>query len=213
MVMKSILLALSSFTAANAVDYSGTFGGGGPPRSFSEKEFAAFFENANASASYDFDGWNISRPFPPDMDDEPDVKWKATIAVATVDDEEDGAYPGTRITIEVPEEMRTDPETGNRTSKDDEDIWRICFAVWSPSILKESAWDGAQDTEGGCSSFLSDECISDLEVAGTGTFYEDDGTCIGPPSIPSSCEKLTGDSGGSFGFGGTLLPAPFPLPC
>lgn len=185
------LLTLLALLASSAAAYDGTIGAGGTPGDYTEDEYAAFFDrdSRNATGFVQFEGYNVSEPFPPN---DTVTGWGARIEVAHVDFEgDDQAYTGTRITFEAPEDV---------TLPGNDSDWNSCIAFFPPDWMKKSLRRKKGDDDNSC-SFLSDDCQAALKSAANSYFWDGE-SCVGGTSIPEACDKhKSGDAAATFGMG------------
>ncbi|KAM0542643.1 hypothetical protein ACHAPJ_012722 [Fusarium lateritium] len=114
--MKADPLLRLTLLAHRVVAFYGAIGEGGELDDISVEKWESWFKNPNATGSYNFDGYNVSAPFPPN---ETLSGWKATIAVANVTEDESSPYPGTNIAIKVPEDVEPPAKSGRSSNESD----------------------------------------------------------------------------------------------
>ncbi|KAF5023500.1 hypothetical protein F66182_4451 [Fusarium sp. NRRL 66182] len=191
-------LVLAALLASSVAAHDGTIDPRGNPANVSEEERQSFFKNPNATGTYTFEAYDVSERFPPN---ETVGGWKATIQVANItgDPEADKPYLGIGISFQAPEGMELPTTNGSSTNSSSN--YGVCMAYWGPSLLGDGALDDAQDDDGDCTSFLSDECIEAFKAQGAG-YYWDGETCASLPNIPEACDDSYSGSGGTYGVRG-----------
>ncbi|KAM0560992.1 hypothetical protein ACHAPJ_003492 [Fusarium lateritium] len=185
--MKSALTLAA--VASSVAAFDGSVGAGGPPGDMSEQDWRSWFKNPNAIGTFAFEAFNVSENFPPNKAVD---GWEASIQVANITDdpEADVPYPGIDISIKAPDGMRLPELNSSRTNSSN---WHLCLSFWSPDKLDDDATDDAQDDDGDCSSFLSDDCIDALKAQGNAYYWDGDKCTRMSSSVPEGSKKYYGD--------------------
>ncbi|KAM0433045.1 hypothetical protein ACHAQK_009407 [Fusarium lateritium] len=170
--------------ASLAVASNGNLGIVTSPNKQSIEEWQSLFENSNATGTYAFEGYNVSEPSPANKTVD---GWTATIRVVNITDdpEADLPYPGIDISVKAPEGMKLPELNSSRTNSSN---WHVCMSFWTPSRMKDETTDDAQDDDGDCSSFLSEECIEALKTEALGHTWNGE-RCGTAPQLPRECDK------------------------
>ncbi|KAF4988626.1 hypothetical protein FGRMN_9660 [Fusarium graminum] len=185
------LRALASLAVAS-------YGGLGTAETLGNEEWQALFKNPNATGTYNFKGYNVSEPSPANKTID---GWSATIQVANVTDDPRGGapYPGIDISVQAPKGMKLPALNGSQTNSSN---WHVCVSYWKPGKFGDGTTDDAQNDDGDCSSFLSEECTEALRNAAFEYRWDGKG-CSHLPSVPEPCAKYySGKSPGTFGNDG-----------
>ncbi|KAF5667969.1 hypothetical protein FHETE_5509 [Fusarium heterosporum] len=172
-----------------------SYGGLGTAETLSSEEWQALFKNPNATGTYTFKGYNVSEPSPANKTVD---GWSATIQVANITDDPRGGapYPGIDISVQAPEGMKLPALNGSQTNSSS---WHVCVTYWKPGKFGDGTTNDAQNDDGDCSSFMSEECTDALQIAAF-EYRRDGEGCSNLPSIPEPCEKYySGKSPGVFG--------------
>jgi hypothetical protein len=170
--------------ASLAVASNGNLGIVTSPNKLSIEEWQSPFKNPNATGTYAFEGYNVSEPSPANKTVD---GWTATIRVANVTDDPDAdiPYPGIDISVKAPDGMKLPELNSSRTNSSS---WHVCMSFWTPSRMKDGTTDDAQDDDGDCSSFLSEECIEALKDEALGHTWNGE-RCGTAPQLPRECDK------------------------
>lgn len=185
-----LLLVLASFAAAVSESGPSAVAVNGPPTGYSQKEWDSYFKDSNINGSFPIEGYNISGSF---ISSETIKGWTAIIQVANITKGSDDPYIGTNIAIQKPDDLELPTgATGDENSDDDSSVtpkgWDICMLFIEPQSVSDKAIDKGQDDDGSCSSFLTKECIQDLENLANKHVYTGS-KCPNAPRIPSSCRN------------------------
>lgn len=172
------LMALASLAVASNTNL-GIFTS---PNKMSIEEWQSRFKNPNATGTYAFEGYNVSEPSPANKTVD---GWTATIRVANITDDPDAdqPYPGIDISVKAPDGMKLPELNSSQTNSSN---WHVCMSFWTISRMEDRTTDDAQDDDGDCSSFLSEECIEALKDAGIGHSWNGR-RCGNAPRLPREC--------------------------
>ncbi|KAM0356031.1 hypothetical protein ACHAPU_000424 [Fusarium lateritium] len=187
------LLSLKALAALAVASY----GGLGTAETLDTEEWQSLFKNPNATGTYTFKGYNVSEPSPANKTVD---GWSATIQVANITDDPRGGapYPGIDISVKAPEGMELPALNDSRSNSSN---WHVCVSYWKPDRFGDGTTDDAQDDDGDCSSFMSEECTDALRNAAFEYRWDGEG-CSHLPSVPESCKKYySGKSPGVYGQG------------
>jgi hypothetical protein len=170
--------------ASLAVASNGNLGIVTSPNKLSIEEWQSLFKNSNATGTYAFEGYNVSEPSPANKTID---GWTAIIRVANItgDPNADIPYSGIDISVKAPDGMKLPELNSSRTNSSN---WHVCMSFWTPSRMKDGTTDDAQDDDGDCSSFLSDECIEALKDEALGHTWNGE-RCGTAPRLPRECDK------------------------
>ncbi|SPJ81782.1 uncharacterized protein FTOL_09187 [Fusarium torulosum] len=170
--------------ASLAVASNGNLGIVTSPNKLSIEEWQSLFKNSNATGAYAFEGYNVSEPSPANKTVD---GWTATIRVANITDDPDADIPcpGIDISVKAPDGIKLPELNSSRTNSSN---WHVCMSFWTPSRMKDGTADDAQDDDGDCSSFLSEECIEALKDEALGHTWNGE-RCGSAPQLPRECDK------------------------
>lgn len=152
------------------------------PNKMSIEEWQSRFKSSNATGTYAFEGYNVSEPSPANKTVD---GWTATIRVANITDDPDAdqPYPGIDISVKALDGMKLPELNSSQTNSSN---WHVCMSFWTIGRMEDRTTNDAQDDNGDCSSFLSQECIEALKDAGIAHSWNGR-RCGNAPRLPREC--------------------------
>ncbi|KAI0160066.1 hypothetical protein GGR52DRAFT_176977 [Hypoxylon sp. FL1284] len=128
------------------------------------------FDLSQRYPSQGVDGWTLSLNVSSDVPESESMNANSTST---------RTFTGTSISLKAPGDVQS--ALANQTAVD-ETTWKICVGVLSNGLQQDSS-----AAENGTCSFLSSQCVTDLQQAYADKFSESQNCYGNPPPTPSSC--------------------------